>query len=326
MINFSPVHTVNSVNNTPFSFRACYKNSIDTVSFGAKHKKPANANTPENSIEAVKFGEELYRNKDLTFGDIENYVKSNNPNVKVLPVEKLKEYIPDWRNYQAYVHSDMTQDFKEDNAILYIAQKPKIDDPTGRLLYSMTASHEYTHLLQTYKNTAPDFLKKITNENYEEALLIMTAGEEIFKFFDNQMQAACIINPIRNSINMKEFQKYNEITPTGAKINYQQIFAGTNSKTRGDFDKKINTAFDALYTQIMIGISSTPEGRGYLNGIKDKNSLYGKIKKYCSMKAEFEKEAYTTEASLAKKVLNQSNLNIDAFSMYYELLQKIFAN
>lgn len=299
----------------------------DTISFSAS--KPKEKKLKPRIQTAVDFSEKLLdatNKKIITLSEIQEIASQYSPEVKVLPMSDLGNKIHDSENYGAFFMAQMQDDFKATGKEIYINIPRTNNNKTQNLLFTMNTAHEFTHLKQMDDLESFNFLKMVSKNNPQYAKAIMGLGDSIFSVFDNQIQAS-ILQPIfRNPIDILASNQYGNFVPRKANVSKQMIanLSGLNSEK--DLQRFLKQNFDAIFEKIMISVKETrPEILDMIPENESYESLQKKIKTYCAIKAKDEKEAYTTESTVAKRTLNiDGTINIDAFPMYYDMLEKAF--
>ena len=124
-----------------------------------------------------------------------------------------------------------------------------------------------------------------------------------------------------------EFLKYREIIPTKAKVSPQLLLNENDCQTFGEIRQVFRGCYDKIFDIIYEKVSQQPEIMELIPKNETKEQLKKKVMAYCALKTRDEQEARTTEAELARKILGvEGTLNIDIFSIYYDLLSKSLSN
>lgn len=302
--------------------------SSDTVSFSAS--KPQNKTLKPRIQTAVDYSQEILQaiaQKPITLQDLSNITAKYSKDVRLRPMSELQNKIDDSQNYGAFFTSQLKDDFKASDKEMYVTLPKANADKMEKLLFVMNAAHEFTHAEQMDTNEAFNQIKIMSKGNYDYAKTIMGIGEGIFKFFDTQIQANCVLPIIQNSLDRNAFLKYECITPVETPFTRQMFTASLGLNNEKEFHQMMNSTFDDLFKTVMISISQNqPEILGTIPKNENYESLKKKIKNYCALKASTEKEAYTTESLVAKKTMGtEKTLNIDVFPIFYDNLEKAFS-
>ncbi len=291
----------------------------DIVSFsGKKHVKKENSNTAK----AVEFGEKLIHLPLSQKIDLD-YISSLLPDIQVKPIGDLRFEIPDSQNYMAFYSGILSPDFEAVENKIYLNVEDANKNPVNRLGFIMNSAHEYTHFLQSKQGEAREYLKSVSKGDHEYAKIIQGGGLFAFKPFDNDIQAKFCVPTFQCAEDIENLKKYGMIVPRERQVSKQDILHSAGFSTEKDFKNYINYTFNNIVREIVKSFINDPL---ISQNVKDKehlDKLYAKIKKYCAIKAKDEKEAYTTESDIAKKAMKtDSSLNIDIFSIYYDMLEK----
>lgn len=319
-INYIPGKTLNISKPKTHGF-IIHPLKSDIVSFSGKnHVKKENSNTAK----AVEFGEKLIQLLMSQKIDLD-YISYLLPDIQLKPIEDLKSEIPDFKNYVAFFTGQLSPNFDVIDGKIYLDVEKANKNSVNRLCFIMNSAHEYTHALQAEKGNAANFLKLVSKDNYEYAKLIQAFAEQIFKPFDTQIQGECCAPVFKNSEDLANLKSYGMIVPREKRVSAQDLLNALGYKNEKEFKSFINYAFKRIAEYIIKENISNPQVASQLQGNNDLNKLISKIKKYCAVKAQEEKEAYMTESTVAKKAMKtDSSLNVDIFPIYYSLLEKAF--
>ena len=328
-ISFNPQIYTNSVRSNLFKStnnRLERSPSTDVISFsGSKHnKKPLS----DDITTSVKLGEDLIKlsqENNLTINSITPVINQYSDDIEVLPISELAKINPNAHNYQAFQTSHLSEDFKFDDKKIYINTDLAKKDEMNMLGVAMNTAHEFTHIKQTEDPKCAEFIKLLSKGNYDEAVVIMGVGDAVFSIFDNQIQAYTVLPTFQNAEDMINFQQNGMITPHEKNVNKNKMLNDAGYKDEKEFKQKMNEYYKVAFENVLTAAASDPSMAPYLEKV-NVNKLYTKIKAYCALKANGEKEAYTTESELAKKYFDTENgLNIDVFPIYYGMLEKSFS-
>lgn len=302
--------------------------SADTVSFSAS--KPQNKTLKPRIQTAVDYSQEILQTitqRPITLQDLSDITTKYSKDVKILSMNELKNKIDDSQNYGAFFTSQLKDDFKASDKEMYVTLPKANADKMEKLLFAMSAAHEFTHVEQMDTNEAFNQLKSMSKGNYDYAKAIMGISDVIFKFFDTQIQAQSVLPVIQNCLDKNAFLKYGCITPTETPFTRQMFTTSLGLNNEKEFQQIMKSTFDDLFKTVMISISQNqPEILGTIPKNENYETLKKKVRSYCALKASTEKEAYTTEAQVAKKAMGtEKSLNIDVFPIFYDNLEKAFS-
>lgn len=301
--------------------------NCDVVSFSSS--RPRSGKLKPNVQNAVNFSDEvmtLVLNGDTSIKGIESVAAKYINDITVCPMSELNKIIPDAQNYSAFFFSKLGQDFKPSANEIYVTV-PKPDcDKTELMLFAMNAAHEFTHAEQVQSLDTFNQLKALSKGDYDYANALMGIGDNIFSYFDTIMQSTVVKPVIENKVDLIKLRKYGLIVPQKANVNRQMLPFSLGLRTEQELKVQLRRFFDMYFSKVMKYIEQNqPEVMDMLPDNESYESIKKKLKAYCALKAEGEKEAYTTESEVAKKVMGiDSTLNIDAFTMYYDVLAKAF--
>lgn len=337
-MNISAIKGLNTgiINFNNFSNRVLTSNTLerspaqDTVSFSGKHNhqpkvKPVNPNTLK-ALELAGKMDEIAKQKNMTLADLESLISLYSDDVKVRPIEDLKNEIPDAQNYGAFYTATMNPDFKPVNKTMFVNLPDFDGDPNKVLSFIMNSSHEFTHVSQMDNGKAFEYLKTVTKGNYDNAKAIMALGDTVFKIFDNQIQAYAVLPAFSTPVDMYNVQKYKMTMPRKAHVSKDIIPQGLGLRSEKEFKSAMSILFSKQFNTVLQAMLENDEVARMIPDLNNVNRLYSKVKTYCAIKAQEEKEAYTTESMAAKKALNtQDELNIDIYPIYYDMLAGAFS-
>lgn len=301
--------------------------SKDIVSFSSK--KEPKKKLSKNIETALEFGHKVINRTalgNLKLEDVEAIAQEYAQGVEVLPISELEGKIENSQDYGAFFQSQLKADFTPSTSKMYIGLPKKSMDEMARLLYAKNASHEFTHLVQMNTNESCDLLKLLSKGNYEYAKLLMGLSDTIFSVFDNQLQADAAQNVFRNDIDMMQLRKYRELVPREAYVSKHLLAKNIGLSSEREMQDYLKEQYNRLFNQVMVSVkSSQPELLDMIPKNETLENLRKKVRVCCALKAKNEFEAYTTESELAKELLKTDNtINIDAFPMYYSILESAF--
>lgn len=299
----------------------------DTVQFTGKHKKPEPLS--ESVQGALDFADEIYPAGDdyRTLEDLENAVSKRLPEIEVFDSKELQKYRPGSEDYGAMYISTLNDDFELEDKKLFFAPQTG-NDPNEKLLFTMCASHEFTHALQGESGRTINFLKSVTGEDVAQAKIIMAIGERLFTFFDTQLQTYSSLDVMRNTISSNEIAKYNgALLPKEADVSKKDIFASlrkySDIKNENYFRSSVNKRLKSDFNKTLEHIKTyQPEDYKNVPYKNQPEKLYKIIKQYVCYKALDEYEAYQAEAEIAKKMIGKKKINLDIIPIYYQTLQE----
>jgi len=297
----------------------------DTVSFSSK--KPHKKTLKPNVKTALEYSNEIMNisnKKDLSLEDIPKITSKYTENTTIHPMSKLKETLTDAENYGAYFTSHIDENFNVDAKDMYIKLPKGNPDKIEKLSFVMDCAHEFTHIKQNDTHQCFDELKLMTKGNYQYATAIMAIAETAFKPFDTQIQATHVLAGIQEHIDKQAFMKYGFIVPQEAPITRNTIYSSAGFKNENEMQKELKDNFKMVFDHVMTLFEKEhPEILAKIPKNEQYEDVMKKVKTYCKTRALDEKEAYTTEAEVARKSLEtDNNLNIDAFAIYYDILAK----
>ena len=299
----------------------------DSFCFSGKNSVN-NDNTSNNIKKAVEFFDKLInlpKEKEIKQEDLQRIVQEYTPDVTVLPMNALKENMPNADFYGAFFSSHMNPDFTMTEQKLYI-DPIKGRGNVERFAFACDSAHEFTHAMQIQKGKSIEQLKELANGDYNYAKFIMGFGDTLFSFFDNQLQAQATLPTFYNLQDSVNIQRYGTIIPRPATISENSIYQGLKLNSEKEFNEQMNAVFEALFYRIFAENQAKPEFLNSIPKTENLEQIKRKIKKYCAIKARDEKEAYTTEVKAGKKLLNTNkSLNIEIRPIYYEKLEKLFS-
>ncbi len=301
----------------------------DSISFSSNYTKSS-----QRIDEAVSLGYEIYFNSIKKQGfDPQKFLAKKEKDVQILSMDLLKKGKPDADNYCAYFSCEYDDDINPYDMKLYIGQRPKTTSSMPNILHAMEVAHEYTHFLQTKEKYDSDFIRELSNADKEYTLLLNGLGGAVFSIFDNAIQAKFVSNSFDKN-DIAAFLKYKQIAPVAKNVNKEDLLYKNGFENQEKFEKELNTLFDLIYDKVFEEINTNspnvePRVKNAFMTYLAKEGSIGQLKKdvrkYCGFIAQTEFEAYSTESKLAKKVLQiPSGLNIDAFTIYYDLLSGAF--
>ena len=301
--------------------------NTDVVSFSAA--KPKQRRLKPRVQTAVDFSQRIIEKAEKGYITLEDVFDASSKyinGITVYPMSKLKEEIPDAENYSAYFFAGLGKDFKPSSEEIFVSLPQPNCDKTELLLFAMNSAHEFTHVEQMETLESFNQLKAMSKGDYDYANAIMSIGDGIFSSFDTTIQAYTLKPIMDKCVDVSKLRKYGGIVPQSANIDRKilPLVFGTNSET--EMQAELRKIFDSLFEKTMKQIEQNqPEILDMFPSNESREALKKKIKAYCAQKALDERESYTTEAEVARKFLNtDSTLNVDAFTMYYDILTKSF--
>ncbi len=300
----------------------------DIVSFCGK--KSSSKKLPPRVQIAMEYSQDILKEsktKKLTLQDISNITSKYSDSVSVYPMSELKNRISDGQNYGAYFCSQLEDDFTSSNKEIFV-DLPKMDaDEIEMLLFSMNCAHEFTHIKQLDTNNSFNQLKIMSKGDIDYAKAIMGISDLVFSVFDTRIQAQTVAPIIQGCLDVKAFQKYSNIIPVEAPVNRQMLPIANGLKSEKDMQTLLRAGFNQIFENAMISIKKNqPEIFDMIPDNEHYENLMRKVRSYCALRAADEKEAYTTESEVARKILKTNKtLNIDVFPIYYDILEKAFS-
>jgi len=326
-INVSKIQNI-----TKFQNKNIFKSlNKDIVSFSGLNL-PTEKNP--NVKEATKLGLEIYdlEYEDCNIDKIKEIINVKDY-IKLKPISELKNQIDDSDFYVAHFLYRLNDKFEPMESMLFISEKLQQNSDIYKLRYAMEVAHEYTHLKQFEKGIMSRQLKKVASDDLAYSALIMGLGNEVFKKFETVEREMFMSGVFDMKTLRQEFNEYGFILPKEKNFNKQQILSFKDLKNEVQF-KNYNQEQLSVYLMDRIEAVLNDEITLEYDFLKDmlrdiiKNPVQVKklkddIKQYCKDAAYREKEAYTTESVIVKKVMKTNKtLDIDFFPVYYEMLEK----
>lgn len=297
----------------------------DTVSFSAKAK--AQQNVPESVQRGVEIGKQVYEKlaKNPQGTDLLDVVAQTDSRLKVLPITKLDE-----DGYIAFYRKDILLDGTPTNQTMYINDNTyDIKDDTSALVRAMEIAHEYTHFAQDDAGLEAKIIGSMSDDpRYTNTIAYMS--NELFKYFDSELQVAVVSPVFNNYQDLAAMEKYQKVIPSKRNISDEDLIKASPLRNKEDFNLFVNKKFDKEYNSfkqslegvtapfavMMRDVIAEEESKGQIETFKNN------LKKAMEIQAHNEKEAYTTEANVARDYMRtRKSLNLDAFPVYYSMLE-----
>lgn len=299
----------------------------DCISFSAKNKthKTREKILPENVQAAANFSDKIYelaKDGHMNLETVADVLHSYDPTIEVKSKEALAELIPDAQNYTAFFRGTMDDNFSSSNKQMFlnIPQKNSEEDIVS---FVMNSAHEFTHAYPFQNERTFEFLKRVSRGNSYDAKVFMTIGEQLFKYFDTEVQAMACLSTFNNPEDIASSRRYKIFLPRQADVSKGDILKSLHVKDEKDFKLQIRNKFNKDFNDFIAYASQDKnfyESMPYKNNL---NKLASIVKTYCAYKALDEYEAYTTESVVGKKLRNiEGSANIDVLPMYYQMLGK----
>lgn len=206
---------------------------------------------------------------------------------------------------------------------------PKTNFKYDKLSYAMVFAHEFTHYMQAKSKENSEFMKDLTNNNFDYLRMLMPIGDGIFDEFDGMKFR--FTNRIFGVIDRITEKLYSFPLPRKKSFKKEDILKSGGIKSFGEFNRFISKEFNDIFNRTM-SIILYEEGSAnsrivdfVKEKVKDREELLKfkeDLKSYCAVKAKSEWESYKAESILAKKVLKtDKKLNIDSYIAYYSMLE-----
>lgn len=319
-----------NINNTKAAHKSFSSNPLkplaqDTVSFSSKAK--FQQDVPQSIQKGVEIGKQIYAElaKNPQGTDLLDVVAQTDSRLKVLPITELNE-----DGYTAYYRKDILLDGTPANQTMYINDNTSdIKDDTSALVRAMEIAHEYTHFAQDDDGLEGKIIGSMSDDpRYTNTVAYMS--NELFKYFDSDLQVA-VVSPVFNNYQDREaMEKYRKVIPSKRNISQEDLIKASPLRNKEDFNLFVSKKFDAEYNSfkqslegltapfavMMREVIEEEESKGQSETFKNN------LKKAMEIQAHNEKEAYTTEANVARDYMKtRKSLNLDAFPAYYEMLE-----
>ena len=319
-----------NINNTKAAHKSFASSPLkplaqDTVSFSSKAK--FQQDVPQSIQKGVEIGKQIYAElaKNPQGTDLLDLVAKTDSRLKVLPITQLNE-----DGYVAFYQKDITFDGTPANQTMYINDNTyDIKDDTSALVRAMEIAHEYTHFAQDDDGLECKIIGGMSDDpRYTNTVAYMS--NEIFKYFDGQLQAGMVMPVFNNFQDREAYNKYQRIIPSKQSISQEDLIKTSPLKSKEEFNLFVNKKFDSEYDAFKQSIkdSSEPFAIMMRDVIEEEESkgqvetFKNNLKKAMVIQAHNEKEAYTTEANVARDYMKtRKSLNLDAFPAYYEMLE-----
>ena len=334
-MKISPIATFN-INKINQQNKIQYKTNLpcDTVSFSAKRKKTDNQQTNPRITTSVKVGEELYAKLEAGANkkDITRIIQEKIPTLQVAPLREMESQVAYADTFAGYFASEIADDFSMNRSFMYLNEKPFIiGDKTEKMSFALDVAHEYTHAQQVVSGKDAEFYKKISNGDAQMARTITAMSNITYQLMDKEMQTITLPQIFANPIDMLNFRKYGKEIPREAYVTKNTLLTNAKCTNEIQYKKMIENEFQNAFIRTVQFIIEHPENIepsifDTLMQIGEEgkiDELCEKTKQMCSYIAENEAEARTTECVMAKNLLGvRKTLNIDCYTIYYDMLSK----
>lgn len=302
----------------------------DEVCFTGKHRTHAAKEKPlPQSVQgAAVFSDRVYelaKEGNMNLESVAEVIHSYDPEIDVKSKDELAKLIPDSQNYTAFYRGTMSDDFSatEKQMFLNIPQK---NGEAEIVSFVMNSSHEFTHAHPSQNERTFEFLKRVSRGNSYDAKVFMTIGEQLFKYFDTEVQAMASLGVFNNPLDISSLVEHRMVLPRAAEVTKGDILKSLHVKDEKEFKSQVLNKFNKDFDNFIAYASQDKEFYETMPYKNNLNKLASIVKSYCGYKALDEYEAYTTESVVGKKLRNiEGSANIDVLPMYYQMLRKAFS-
>ena len=321
-MKISPINLIQNNYSLSHSPKTIQNLRYDSVSFTS-----SKIEEQRRTKEAVDLGREIYA-KFSNNGkcNISKIVNSRVKNIKIVPMSEFHKENPSAELYTAFFSYDFYDDFRPKEARMYIGDFPQENSPTARLLYAIDVAHEFTHAKQMDDDLKS--IKTMSQGNIDYARAIIGVGDAIFQYYETQTEAQMVSKSL-DSNDFAQMFVYKKPVPRKGFITKEKLLALNNFRDEQDFQKQMNNIFEMVFDAFFeLSSKESPNvdprvRKGVLKVVSDgqEEKFKNDIRAYVADCAQREKEAYTTESELAKKILKVDNVNTEAFKIYYTMLR-----
>lgn len=307
-----------------------YQPQKDSVSFTSKSL--VNYSFGENIKPATILGKQIYNkfSKGASKEEIVKLIQQEHPNLKVKSMEELD--IEDKSLYFAYYTHKISSGFTPFETELFVDIKNS-NNPILNMLCASDIAHEYTHIIQSYNPKTIAEYKALSNGDKEYLDLVAGFGDSVFKYFDTEEQARMAMGGF-DKYDTPNMQRYGRLAPRKNDINKNMLIAKSPYGSEKEFRANVNHVLNVFLDKMCIELLTLPDNQ-VLPHLKEKfkqikqegrlDELKAAVRKYVEISAQKEKEAYATEAQVAREILGtKESLNIDALPIYYQMLENAF--
>lgn len=302
----------------------------DCISFSSRNKthKTREKVLPENVQAAVKFSDKIYelaKDGHINLETVADLIHSYDSEIDVKSKEDLAKLIPDSQNYTAFFRGTMADDFSSTDKQMFL-DIPQKNSEEDIISFAMNSAHEFTHAHPSQNERTFEFLKRVSRGNSYDAKVFMTIGEQLFKYFDTEVQAMASLGVFNNPLDISSLVEHRMVLPRAEEVSKGDILKSLHVKDEKEFKSQVLNKFNSDFDNFIAYASKDKnfyETMPYKNNL---NKLASIVKSYCAYKALDEYEAYTTESVVGKKLCNiEGSANIDVLPMYYQMLGKAFS-
>lgn len=320
----------NTKNTSSASFKLNFQLQKDSISFTSK-SLITNA-FGENIKDAMLLGRQVYNklSRGAQTSELINLIHQEYPTVDVKPMSELDT--EDKSLYFAFYTHKINSDFSPKFPQLFVDFENK-NNPVLNMVCACDTAHEYTHLIQSYNSKEIEEYKNLSNGDTEYLELIAGFGDSVFKYFDTIEQ----VNIVSGTFGMQDAinsQKYGKIIPRKNDVTKNSLILKSSYANEKEFRARVNQVYNYYFDLVSKQLLEMPDNQ-VLPRLKDKyrkvllngglDKLKQDVKKYLEISAKKEKEAYAVESQVAKTILGTTDsLNIDAFPLYYQMLENAF--
>ncbi len=326
-----------TISSTPF--KSLYSNgfsgnlTFNSVSFGAKFEP-----LPKTVEDGKNLGIEIYSEAIKPKSGCEGFnplplIQKAAPDLEVIPIEELAYSVDNWRDYCAFFSARMDKDYKDCDHEIFVKTSVS-NDKNKALIEAMDIAHEFTHYRQSKEGQEAEFLKTLSDDwNYNA--MIPTLCSIAFRKFDTELQADFLKMFFMNMQDIQNNEKYGRFLPNKRNVSKEELLKLNNYKDEKAFQDRMNRIFEKVFVETIKFVLNNPQrfdammNDGIVKIAQDEKleKLCEDMRKYCSFSALKEKEAYKTECEVARGILKtRKTLNLDAFALYYEMLEEAFKN